>query len=323
MREIERRFGHGGIRDFEHAYGRTGAITDDTQMALFTLEGLLRAHVAQHDRGDGDVPGQVHAAYKRWLRTQHESYPALFDDDDGWLIKQRELWSVRAPGNTCIHALELDLPDGTPARNDSKGCGGVMRVAPVGLLLANPFDLGGKLAALTHGHPTSTHASAAFAAIIAALVHEAQDLPAAVEHARRLLQAEQDAEETLAAIDLACDLAERRNTIGIPYELGPRAGGGGWVAEEALAIAIYCCLAEPDPLGALRRSVNHDGDTDSTGAIAGNLLGAMHGTAWLPAHWLETLELADLMRTMASDTVEALRNGSAAVENLRARYPAP
>jgi hypothetical protein len=121
MPEIERRFGHGGIRDFEHEYGRTGAITDDTQMALFTLEGLLRAHVARHDRGNSDVPGYVHAAYKRWLRTQHEPYPALFHAADGWLIRHRELWSVRAPGNTCIHALKLDLPDGTPARNDSKG----------------------------------------------------------------------------------------------------------------------------------------------------------------------------------------------------------
>jgi ADP-ribosylglycohydrolase len=219
-------------------------------------------------------------------------------------------------------ALSLHLPDGTPARNESKGCGGVMRVAPVGLLFADPFDLGGKLAALTHGHPTSTHSSAAFAAIIAAIVHEAMNLRSAVEHARRLLEAEQDAGETLAAIDLACDLAETRDASGIPYELGPRASGGGWVAEEALAIALYCCLAEPDPLSALQRSVNHDGDTDSTGAIAGNLLGAMHGMTWLPGHWLETLELADAIRTMASDTIEALRDGTSAVEDLRARYPA-
>ena len=41
--QIVARFGPGGVRDFAPAYGRTGAITDDTQMSLFTAEGLLRA----------------------------------------------------------------------------------------------------------------------------------------------------------------------------------------------------------------------------------------------------------------------------------------
>ncbi len=87
--EIQRRYGHGGIRDFAPVYGRTGAITDDTQMALFTLEGLLRAHVGRHERGNGDVVSRVHAAYKRWLRTQIEPYLAFFEDEDGWLIRHR------------------------------------------------------------------------------------------------------------------------------------------------------------------------------------------------------------------------------------------
>ena len=48
-------------------------------------------------------------------------------------------------------------------------------------------------------------------------------------------------------------------------------------------------------------AVNHDGDSDSTGAIAGNLLGAMHGAKAIPASWLEPLELREVISEMAED----------------------
>jgi hypothetical protein len=68
--EIKRRYGRGGIRDFAAAYGRVGAITDDTQMTLFTAEGLLRAHNRSIDRGICHPPSVVWRAYQRWLSTQ-------------------------------------------------------------------------------------------------------------------------------------------------------------------------------------------------------------------------------------------------------------
>ncbi|MBK8809431.1 MAG: ADP-ribosylglycohydrolase family protein [Acidobacteria bacterium] len=59
--------------------------------------------------------------------------------------------------------------------------------------------------------------------------------------------------------------------------------GGGWVGEEALAISIYCSLvSENDLSGALLLAVNHSGDSDSTGAITGNILGALHGIGAIP-----------------------------------------
>jgi ADP-ribosyl-[dinitrogen reductase] hydrolase len=57
--------------------------------------------------------------------------------------------------------------------------------------------------------------------------------------------------------------------------------GQGWVAEEALAIAVLCALAADTPRNAIIAAVNHDGDSDSTGSITGNLVGAMHGVAAL------------------------------------------
>src|SRR3990167_4825674 len=126
---IEAKFGPQGIVDFAPAFGITGAITDDTQMMLFTAEGLLRAYVRGSSRGICHVPSIIHDALLRWLMTQ--DYPtAMPVSRDGWLIEQPELWSRRAPGTTCLGALKASSRLGAVAENNSKGCGAVMRVAP-------------------------------------------------------------------------------------------------------------------------------------------------------------------------------------------------
>ena len=48
-------------------------------------------------------------------------------------------------------------------------------------------------------------------------------------------------------------------------------------------------------------AVNHDGDSDSTGAIAGNLLGARDGINGIPAEWLKELELRAVIDEVATD----------------------
>lgn len=75
--QIHRQFGSGGIRDFAPAYGRVGSVTDDTQMALFTAEGLIRAVVRETGRGVCHIPTVVHRAYVRWLTTQGYNAPNL------------------------------------------------------------------------------------------------------------------------------------------------------------------------------------------------------------------------------------------------------
>ena len=61
------------------------------------------------------------------------------------LLDIKEIFAQRAPGNTCISALESGAM-GTIEKhiNDSKGCGGVMRAAPVGMLYnyEEAFDIG-------------------------------------------------------------------------------------------------------------------------------------------------------------------------------------
>jgi hypothetical protein len=70
LAEIHNRFGPEGVSTFASAYGREGAITDDTQMTLFTAEGLMRAHNRATSKGICSVPDVVWYAYLRWLHTQ-------------------------------------------------------------------------------------------------------------------------------------------------------------------------------------------------------------------------------------------------------------
>lgn len=306
--EILRRFGSRGITRYAPAYGRSGAITDDTQMTLFTAEGLLRAFVHDTLFRNAHYPGIAAQALLRWLHTQGEACDPAFDPDlirSGWLVADRRLHARRAPGNTCLASLRAMQRWDQPAHNNSKGCGGVMRMAPVGVFallredeqpLGAAFELGTILAAQTHGHPSGNLSAGAFAVMIAALVAGCS-LSDALRHAKTLLRTATSHEEVLAALEHA----ERLAASGGDRHACIRALGQGWVAEEALAIGVYCALVAEDVEDGIVLAVNHDGDSDSTGAIAGNLLGAIHGEETLPAAWREELELSDVITTIADD----------------------
>lgn len=314
LRQIRERFGADGLTDFAEAYGRIGAITDDTQMTLFTAEGVLRAWVRWLSRGIIHVPNVVARAYVRWLRTQQITAPSAQAGGDGWLVAQPELYALRAPGATCLDALRAFADGGgLNADNDSKGCGGVMRVAPIGLLWAatrqppttaytgaSAFRVGVEVAAITHGHPSGQLPAGLLASIIRDIL-DGSSLREATERALVTLTDIDGHEETLRILRRAVDLADASpDPHAIPAELGL-----GWVAEEALAIAVYAALVAPDLERGIVLAVNHDGDSDSTGAIAGNLLGAVHGTSAIPAHWLARLELREVIEQLADDLAAA------------------
>jgi ADP-ribosylglycohydrolase len=323
--QIHRRFGPGGIRDFAPAYGRVGAITDDTQMALFTAEGLIHAAVREGLRGVCDLPTVMHRAYVRWLMTQGYDAPKLESEvvtdewlTDGWLIGLRALWSRRAPGNTCLSALRNAKKMGEPAKNDSKGCGGVMRVAPVGLVMRREwaFGLGSETAALTHGHP-SGYLSAGFLALLIEKIVSGASLADSIQMAKQCLTKQPGHEEVLNAVESAVFLAQSDAPHTKLAVLGQ-----GWVAEEALAIALYCALVASNFEEAIVLAVNHSGDSDSTGAIAGNICGALYGVEAIPARWVDAVELRDEITSIADD-LAGLREDALDLdsEQIFERYP--
>ncbi|MGM1053968.1 MAG: ADP-ribosylglycohydrolase family protein [Pseudomonadota bacterium] len=307
---ILERFGPEGISEYAPAFGGLGRITDDTQMTLFTAEGLLRADVRGSMRGMCHPPSIIAHAYLRWLVTQGGEPSAemrrLLDTNleeaPGWLIQHRDLHHRRAPGNTCLSALQSMQSLGDKAVNNSKGCGGVMRVAPVGLYLwpvndaGRAFDLACEAAAITHCHPSGILPAGVLAEVILQLLH-GETLPKALEVAKAELLNHEKHLETLQFLATAIEL--------VHSDLSPEQAitflGEGWVAEEALAIAVYCSLVAEDFRHGVMLAVNHDGDSDSTGAIAGNLLGVMHGVNAIPTSWLEPLELREVITEVAQD----------------------
>ncbi len=305
---IRKRFGDAGIRDFVPYAGKLGAITDDTQMTLFTAEGLLRATIREGVDGLApDYTSVVAQAYQRWLVTQGDKSRLTPVVQSGWLIRHGALFARRAPGITCLTTLCKMTRIDEMASNDSKGCGGVMRMAPVGLFVSGKveaatdqaqtaFDLGCRLAGITHGHPAGQHAAGVLAALIARVL-QGVSLPSALDEVKALLKTQHNHEETLAAINLAVRLAEDSgDSDNHLCQLGQ-----GWVAEEALAIAIYSALRSDSFEEGVMLAVNLTGDSDSTGAIAGNLMGALHGVEAIPPRWLELLELREVITAVADD----------------------
>ena len=283
-----------GMLDLPPHQGLRGAITDDTQMTLFTAEGLIRAHVRGSLKGICHPPSVVHHALLRWYRTQGGK-PRVETDEVG-LISEQRLWARRAPGLTCLSSLGAGRNFGALAENDSKGCGTIMRVAPVALMM--PRDQVRSIAietsALTHGHPTGQLAAAAWAEILADVATGANLEEAASRTATEYERLE-NSDETVRAIRKALDA--RRD--GIPETV--ESLGGGWTAEEALSIALYACLAGKTFDDALQIAVLHSGDSDSTGAIAGNMMGLIDPLAALQHRWAPVIEGADIICRLARD----------------------
>jgi ADP-ribosylglycohydrolase len=325
---IRERFGPQGTVDYERAHGGQGQITDDTQMTLFTMDGMIRAHLAKRLHGKDNLVPAMQLAYQRWFHTQGVRWEkaGAGERSDGWLIGNRELFSQRAPGSTVMASLKAFAAGGqspTPAHpiNNSKGCGAVMRAAPFALWSDDQsvaFTAAAFAGALTHGHPSGYLSAGALAVIVQRLLG-GDSVLAAVAAARAELAAWPDHEETDHALAGAVELAQLGRPT--PEQIAERLGGG-WVGEEALAIAVCAALAAKDLADGLLLAVNHSGDSDSTGAICGNILGARLGVSAIPAGWLAELELRQVIEQLTLDLLREFGPDAPDTPEWIARYPA-
>ncbi len=288
---ILERFGPDGPDDLEPWGAHPGgSYTDDTQMSIATARGLLDWRAA-----NGWAPGaavdqeELQAAirlrYAEWYRS-HE-------------------WEGRGPGTACLTALGSGMPV------DGKGCGGVMRVAPLGCagLGRAAFEAGARAAALTHRHHTSDAVSGFQARLVDWLV-AGEEPRAAAAAARATLAAWPGSGGALDAVDTAVALAgdasvETYEALGRIGHVGietPDERGKGWVAEEALGIGLFCALrVSGDFAAALRAAAVISGDSDSTASIAGAILGAAGGTGVIPSAWRDKLEDRDELLRLADE----------------------
>lgn len=305
------RYGQRGINDYELS-DRWALISDDTQMTLFTAYGVICGRAADKAEGvDRAYIKQLENAYREWhaIQTQANPMPAL--DHYSQFIMVTGMRESRAPGRTCMSALRQEqLGSIERPINNSKGCGGVMRVAPIGLYFDVPREeqakvdrLGAEAAALTHGHELGYIPAAALVHIISLIAHDPNmtlldavlDMKASIG---MQFAGADHLQEFLEGIDRAIGLAKTSADDLVAI----RQLGEGWVGDEALDIALYCVLKYQDDFEkAIVAAVNHDGDSDSTGSITGNILGAYLGLKSIPEKYLKNLELMDLLTTMAED----------------------
>ena len=315
---IFKQFGKQGIHkltscicDFE---AMTAPISDDTQMTLFAGNAL----VWQHFNG-GSLHDALWLGYQEWLRTQeNQSLADNSYDPKMWLSRIPELYMRRDPGSTCLFAIRNSEGKGTPDSplNKSKECGTVMRAAPFGLAWREKDDTNIGIArncirsaaiadaALTHGHPIAHGCSA----ILALIVYEA------VNHRDKYTHLE----ELICFVIGLMDKAHYENVILFLHRTlliakdqmistlnGIHLLGGGWMADEALAIAIFCAVRyQNDFAAAICAAVNHKGNSDSTGAICGNILGAWLGKKVIDASMdTSNLELTDTILRIADDLI--------------------
>ena len=180
-----------------------------------------------------------------------------------------------------------------------------MRVAPVGFVAGDPFELACKLAAITHSHPTGFFAAGALALI----VHQTStgaDLGLAVEQTLDRLEQEPRGEEVSRALKSAVYLSTAATP---PTPEIVESLGAGWIAEEALAISVYCSMAASSFREGVLLAVNHSGDSDSTGSITGQILGTANGEDSIPRDWIAGLQARAVVEKVALDFASRLLDG--------------
>jgi len=283
--EIKRRYGKAGVTDFQPwNVFNAGSYTDDTQMALATAVGCVSAYQRWLDKGICNPTAVIYRYYKEWFYSQDIKF------------------NRRAPGSTCMEALSGDEDTmGTLENkiNNSKGNGGVMRMAPAGLVLATEiaFQKGAEFAAITHSHP-SGYLSAGFLAQVIAYIKLKKSLNEAIELSIKKLKQYDGFEETLGCIEQAITLSKTM----LLAEDAIAQIGSGLTGEQALGISLYCALKfRNNWVKGVLASVNHSGDSDTTGAITGAILGALLGIKLIPTQWILNVENSKVINKIATD----------------------
>lgn len=255
-----------GVKDFAQLVDGVALYSDDTQMLVATLQGLWRA--------------------RTWTFVEKAAQEVAEEYID-WM----EHAPSRAPGNACMagcrELARRELPYWKCGVLDAEGCGTAMRSMAYGMWFP---DDPGTAAAWAADHAQMTHRSsvafeaAAIVAGVTAVLVNGGDLLAVM---RWLVDRTGDWSWNVRSRVLS---AAGRGHLDCPLRDTLR-HLPGWRGDDAVAAALFCVMRMN---GAFEESVlaavNHGGDSDSTGAIAGAFAGALCGASRLPERWVNRVE---------------------------------
>ncbi len=312
---IQARHGVLGLREPEFRQDRL-LVSDETQMTLFTLEGLTRA-MQTPKQSEHDLLEQIRLSYLDWLECQGLGSGA--GNHATRLLKHAALHAQRAPCKICIQALRAGSV-GSPERpiNDCKESGGAMRVAPVALMpemsVERAFRIGARAAALTHGHPAGYLPAGILAAAVRGLL-EGKPLQIALIHAGDQARAMTGHEPILARLRATVDASILPYANRLPDVLGKTRE-----SMDALSIGFYAAGRSQDFLEVMAIAANHDGDSDAAASVAGQLFGTLRGIEALPNDWIRRLDVLEALCDLADWALPLWRRG--AILPARSKTPA-
>jgi ADP-ribosylglycohydrolase len=217
-------------------------------------------------------------------------------DAEGWREDWQRFWKSDPPSyrDGATKATIGFLERGVDAASESNDLAGASRIAPVIAALAGqPLDARIAAAraqtALTHGDRATIDAAGFFTRVVDAIasgktITQALDAAASARH--DALDARDFLNQAQAAIALDVNAAGEK--FGITCH-----------TPEAFPLTLWFLLRYSDkPLEALVANTMAGGDNAARGMLIGLVMGAAHGLAWLPPHWVEAL--------CAHDEIDAL-----------------
>jgi ADP-ribosylglycohydrolase len=268
-----------------------GQWTDDTQMT-FAVARALTAHPE---------------APSAWPRAVADEYVALRADARRW-------------GETTTTAIDRLAEGVAPASSggtDRATDGAAMRAAPLGVWWAAQdldrdaaFEALRPVLAVTHRHPVALTAGWGQVVAVRTLVEWTPDTFDRATFWDRLVDATGWAEGQLGGDDRVSgrlqDLADQLD--GFPLDLRDACDGVGVWADEAWPFACAMVARRAHLLeNTLLSGVNVGGDADTTGAMMGAMLGALHGWDAFPDEWRDGLEAVDRLEEEAHAFAEVIR----------------
>ncbi len=305
LSEIVSKYGpHGIVRPEVGPNGRI-IISDDSQLTLFTMDGLTCGmRRAREHRTDAKAEVYLDRAYLDWYATQQ---PRLrYSHPFTSVYSDHRLRAQRAPGRTCMSALSQQfIRTGNPRDtfdiasrgtlehplNQSRGSGALMRSAPIGLMLhVENYNLqaesvamvSAKAAAITHGHPFAWLSASLLSEIVSRITYRRAADPTlerlitnALYQVEQQFRGVKELPEFVALMEKA--LASAQNPAEKPG-MALKSLGKGATGESVLAISIYLAIRyQNDYYSGIHAAVNQSGDSDTIGSVTGNILGAWLG----------------------------------------------
>ncbi len=257
--------------------------SDDTQMSIAVANALIATPI-EYDLEK--TMALVRGEFITWLNSPDNN---------------------RAPGSTCIQGVE-NLKMGRDWKKSgvvSRGCGAAMRTAPIGLVFYNHpeklVEIAEASSVCTHAHPTAV-ASGVATAYLTSLALKEEDPNTYISRLVTLAKSRfgedsREFVEKIKQVEQALTMKDKHQAI--------TTLGEGWKGHEAVAIALYSFLRSPkDFEETIITAVNHNGDSDSTGCIAGAISGAYNGIQAIPQRWINVIENRKGLEKISEDLVK-------------------